>query len=502
MGTEHQIAFFLRELAGPDARRRSAAAKGLGRIGRHEHARQLAETAGDPVPEVREAAAIGLGRLGVPEAGQRVLPLLMADTDPWVRRAASLSSIKLDLRGDEVVQAYADLLRDPDHHLRINALVGLAAMRIPGDVQALVRLLGDQDGAVWGRARSLIHDLRDDKAVKAEVIRAAREGEGAVRAEALTLLPSRCNKRLLDSLLAGLRDPSPEVRVAVADRLSDVKKRRVRDALTAALDAERDSSVALNLLGILERHSDQRMVEAALRWLRDPVAGPAAAGVLGEANTGAAVEHLRGVIEDTSFPGPNRAAAAKAIGECGRWDAVWLLLPLLDDPDPDAQAGAVDGLGSRVYYGLRLWERRPVARALVARLTSHSDSTWRTANALSGLAEALPALRRLADTSDAVEVRAAALSLLVPEDLDGPGRGAYGTEADLHRLVRGLDDDQEPVRHSAAHGLKQWVAVGLTLPPVGDAVRDRLLTLAQDPSPRVRSAAAEAHHAVAYGWIH
>jgi HEAT repeat protein len=513
MGSEHQIAFFLRELAGRSTQRRVAAAKGLGKVGRREHAWVLAELAGDPVPQVREAAAIGLGRLGVPEAGEKVLPLLMGDMDPWVRRRAALAAIHLELRGDGIVRAFAKLLDDPEYHVRINALVGLTALGVPGDVPALVRLLGDPDGAVWGRARSLIYVLRDDPAVKAEVIRTARHGDGAARVEALTLLPGGCTDRLLDSLLAGLRDPSTDVRIAVARRLSDVETPQVRDALAAALDAERSPAVAARLLGILEQPGDQRLIGPARRWLRDAVAGPAAARVLGEVDNGAAVEHLRGVIADTAIPGPTRAAAAKAIGECGRWDAVWLLLPLLDDPDTEVQEGAVDGLGAAVYGGLRLWERRPVTRALVARLTAEPSTAWRTGYALIGLPDALPDLRRLADSTEEDEVRAAVLPLLVPEDLDGPGHGNghgnYGAEEDVRRLVRGLDDPQEPVRYSAALALKQWLKVGFALPPGHDALpdhealpgrdalHDRLVALASDPSPRLRQAVAAVLQALA-----
>ncbi|MGW3936965.1 HEAT repeat domain-containing protein [Streptomyces phaeochromogenes] len=510
MGSEHQIAFFLRELAVRNTQRRVAAAKGLGKVGRREHAWVLAELAGDPVPQVREAAAIGLGRLGVPEAGEKALPLLMGDMDPWVRRRAALAAIHLELRGDGIVRAFTKLLDDPEYHVRINALVGLTALGVPGDVASLVSLLGDPDGAVWGRARSLIYDLRDDPAVKAEVIRTARHGDGAARMEALTLLPSRCTERLIDSLLAGLRDPSPDVRIAVARRLSGVETPRIRDALAAALDAEPSPAVAERLLGILEQPGDQRLIGPARRWLRDAVAGPAAARALGEVDNGAAVEHLRGVIADTAVPAPTRAAAAKAIGECGRWDAVWLLLPLLDDPDTDVQAGAVDGLGAAVYNGLRLWERWPVTRALVDRLTAEPSTAWRTGYALIGLPDALPDLRRLADGTEVHdEVRAAVLPLLVPEDLDGPGHNKYGAEEDVRRLVRGLDDPQEPVRYSAALALQQWLKVGFALPTDGDgpqdrdappgrdALHDRLVALSSDQSPRLRQAVAAVLQALA-----
>ncbi|MGW0652011.1 HEAT repeat domain-containing protein [Streptomyces umbrinus] len=503
MGSEHQIAFFLRELASRNTQRRVAAAKGLGKVGRREHAWVLAETAGDPVPQVREAAAIGLGRLGVPEAGEKVLPLLMGDMDPWVRRRASLAAIHLELRGDGIVRAFTRLLDDPEYHVRINALVGLTALGVPGDVSTLVSLLGDPDGAVWGRARSLIYDLRDDPAVKAEVIRTAREGDGAARIEALTLLPRRCTERLLDSLLSGLRDPSPDVRIAVARRLSGVETPQIREALATALDGEQSPAVAARLLHMLEQPGDQQLIGPARRWLRDPVAGPAAAQALGEVDTGSAVEHLRGVIADTTLPGPTRAAAAKAIGECGRWDAVWLLLPLLDAPDTDVQTGAVDGLGSAVYNGLRLWERWPVANALVARLTADPSTAWRTGYALIGLADALPDLRRLADSTEDSQVRAAVLPLLVPEDRDGPGHGKYGAEEDVRRLLRGLDDSQEPVQYSAAVALQQWLKVGFALPPDReappgrDALHDRLMALASDPSPRLRQAVAAVLEALA-----
>ncbi|MCZ4512718.1 HEAT repeat domain-containing protein [Streptomyces sp. ActVer] len=497
MGSEHQIAFFLRELAGRNTQRRVAAAKGLGKVGRREHAWVLAETAGDPVPQVREAAAIGLGRLGVPEAGEKVLPLLMGDMDPWVRRRASLAAIHLGLQGDGIVRAFTKLLDDPEHHVRINALVGLTALGVPGDVPALVSLLGDPDGAVWGRARSLIYELRDDPAVRAEVIRTARHGDGAARIEALTLLPRRCTERLLDSLLSGLRDPSPDVRIAVASRLSGVETPQIREALATALDGEQSPAVAARLLHMLEQPGDQQLIGPARRWLRDPVAGPAAAHALGEVDTGTAVDHLRGVIADTAIPGPTRAAAAKAIGECGRWDAVWLLLPLLDDPDTDVQTGAVDGLGAAVYGGLRLWERRPVTRALIARLTAEPSTAWRTGYALIGLADALPDLRHLADSAEETEVRAAVLPLLVPEDRDGPGQDNYGAEEDVRRLVRGLDDPQEPVRCSAAHALKQWLEVGFAPPPDRDALHERLTALTSDPSPRLRQVVAALLQALA-----
>ncbi|WP_328492165.1 HEAT repeat domain-containing protein [Streptomyces sp. NBC_00414] len=465
-----------------DPERRAAAAKGLGRIGRPEHAGVLVEAAGDPVPAVRAAAALGLGRLGVPEAAGTVLPGLMRDADPWVRRRASVAAIRLGLQGPTVTRAYAVLLGDPDHHLRINALVGLYALGVTGDVPALARLLGDPEGAVWGRARMLLYRFRDDPAVRAEVIRTAREGEGAARAEALEMLPKQCTERLLDSLLTGLRDPSPEVRYAVARRLLGLERLSVRDALVEALRTERDPEVAGTLLSGLGWRGERRVTDPAVRWLTDPGAGRWAATALGHIGTGTAAEHLRKALADETMPGSTRAAAAAAVGKAGRWDTVWLLLPLLDDPEAEVRAGAVDGLGELVHDGLRWWERRPVADALTARLASGRDAIWRTSNALDGLDEALPAVRRLADGAPSGEIRAAALWLLDADDATA--------RQDVRRFERGLDDDDEGVRYQAVQGFTRWVANGAS-PSLDRAVHDRLTALTTDASPRLRQAATE-----------
>ncbi|MEU6908622.1 HEAT repeat domain-containing protein [Streptomyces coeruleorubidus] len=485
MGADQQIAFLLRESEAPDPERRAAAVKGLGRTGGAGYIRVLTEAAGDPAPTVRAAAALALGRLGDPEAGGEALVPLMEDADPRVRRRASVAAIRLGLRGPAVTQSFARLLSDPDHHLRINALDGLAALGVPGDVAALVGLLGDPDFTVWGRARSLVHRFGDDAAVRAEVIRTARRGPGAARVRALDLLPDRCTEQLLDSLLTGLGDPSAEVRKAVARRLFDVARPEVRDALAAALRTERDPGVAAYLLRRLGGLGDERVTGPAVRWLRDPEAGAPAAHALAEAAPSTAAAHLRTVMADRTVHPRPRAAAATAVGAGGGWDAVWLLLPLLDDPDDEVRAGAIDGLGELVWNGLRPWERRPVARALVARLAAGGPHIWRARNALDGLTQALPAVRRLADGAASGEVRAAALSLL-----DGDDETDEHTHDDVRRFLRGLDDPHEPVRYEAVLGLGRWVEATGTLPPGSEEAHSRLTALTTDASHRLRHAAA------------
>ncbi|MEV5321811.1 HEAT repeat domain-containing protein [Streptomyces sp. NPDC052687] len=489
---EHQIAYFLRELHGAaDPARRAAAAKGLGRTGRPEHAAVLARAAGDPEPAVRAAAAAGLARLAGGDGSPRVrgaaaeaLPALLADGDPQVRRRASLAALRLGLDGPRITDAFARLLTDPDRHVRINALTALHARGVPGDAAAVAGLLGDPDPTVRGLARALLYRCADDPAVAAHVLRTAREGEGAARVEAMAMVPARCTGALLDSLLTGLRDPSARVRTAVAARLASVDTATARDALAAALDDEPDPHTAAVLLRGAARRGDPRAAAAALRWLTDPVAGPAAAHALGRLDTPGAAERLRSALDDGTLPAPVRAAAAVAVAEGGGWDAVWLLLPLLDDEDPALRTGALDALGVLVERGLRLWERHTVAWALTAHLESGQD-TWPTRNALRGLGQALPGLRRLADRAPDGEVRAAALSLL---DADGDT-----APQDLRRFVTGLDDPDEAVRYQAATALHAWMEATGELPPDSGPAHERLSRLATtDTSPRTRHAATEA----------
>ncbi|MYT10649.1 MULTISPECIES: HEAT repeat domain-containing protein [Streptomyces] len=492
MTTEHQVAFFLRELETGDTWRRAAAAKGLGKTGAAEHAVVLVRAATDPAPEVREGAAVGLGRLGVSAGLAETLSTLMDDDDPWVRRKASLASIRLGLRDREVVNAYGRLLGDPDYHLRINALEALRELGVPGDGPALVRLMGDPIPGVRDRAHAMVLEFREAPDIEAEVVRTALCGEDDARVLALWMLPDQHVDRLLPSLLKDLTGgPSTEVRCAVVFRLTRVKRPEVRDALFAALEAERDPKVASHLLFLLQRSRDERLLGPASRWLSDERAGPSAAAALAAVGGKSATRLLRAQLTDpTTAPG-TLAAAATAYGDMGRWDAVWLLLPLLDHARPEVYEGALRGLDALADAGFRPWERAAVARRLVARLGLNSTLVGVAERVLTGLTEALPGLRKLVDRTTSPMVRAAALALLDPHNATDAG-----TPHDLPLFVRHLDDENTWVRKTAAEGIAHWVEETGTLPPGEERLRDRLTALDSDPSEFVREAAAQALRAL------
>ncbi|MFJ1961556.1 HEAT repeat domain-containing protein [Streptomyces massasporeus] len=488
MGADHQIAFFLRESARPEPERRAAALKGLGRIGRGDHAGVLVGGAGDPDPRVRAAAALALGRLGIPAAGRDVLPLLMGDADPDVRRRASVAAVRLGLDGPAVTGAFARLLSDPDHHMRINALDGLTALGVPGDAIALAALLGDPDFTVWGRARTLLYTCREDPAVRAELIRAARRGTGAARARALEWLPERCTEQLLDSLLTGLHDPSPAVRIEAARRLFHVEQQQVQDKLAAVLRSEEHPEAAAGLLRGLGGRGDDRVTEPAVRWLRDPVAGPSAARALGTVDSGTAAAHLREALSDETLSPRTRAAAAAAIGTAGRWDAVWLLLSLLCCPSWTTPTTRYAPVCSTAW---RHVSRTACAPGNATPWPGRWQNTWPPTRSTSGA----HATRSTASprpcptyggsrTAPSGEVLAAALSLLDGDDPDNEH-----TRHDLRRFLRGLDDPHEAVRYQAVLGLQRWAQATGSLPPDSGRTRDRLTALTEDTSPRLRQAA-------------
>jgi HEAT repeat protein len=474
VGTEHQISFFLRESAAPDPARRAAAAKGLGRLGRPEHAQALVSAARDPEPVVRAAAALGLGRLGVPGTGD-VLIGLMADADPRVRRRASVAADRLAVTGPAVTEAFERLLSDEDRHVRLNALVGLIRLNAPGDPWTLMRLLGDPEPIIWGHARKLVYARMGEDAVVAEVLRTARQGSVAARVKALEMLPARYTPQLRESLLSGLRAQAPELRMAVVPRLADDPEPGTAGVLLAALEHERDPDVARTLLNTLARSGDRRAQTMAVRWLDHPGVGPLAVRALARIGTPGAVRQIKSAVARSPHPYV-RATAASVLGELGDQRTAGLLLLLIRDPDERVRAGALDGLRSLGDQRLSRSKRRAVTEALVDRLAADPGLTWHARNALTGYPEALPRVRGLVDHASG-EVRAAALSLLEAADVD--------------RFLAHLDDPHEAARYHATLGLGRYVQEHGALPPGGDGAVGLLTALTADDSRRTRQSAAE-----------
>ncbi len=127
----------------------------------------------------------------------------------------------------------------------------------------------------------------------------------------------------------------------------------------------------------------------------------------------------------------------------GRWDAVWLLLPLLGHAAPEVYGGGLGGLDSMAAARFRPGKaRRSPGRWWPGR-GANTTLVGVAKRVLTGPAEALPGLRELADRTPLV--RAAALSLLDPHHVTDAG-----TPHVLPLFVRHLDDVSTGVRQVAA----------------------------------------------------
>ncbi|TNY37812.1 HEAT repeat domain-containing protein [Thermomonospora catenispora] len=478
MGTGHQIAFFVRELSqATDPKRRAAAAKGLGRLGGPEHAAPLTEAARDPDPAVRTAAAIGLGRLGAPGT-DHVLITLTTDDAPQVRRQATRAVNRLALTGPQVVEAFARLLTDEEWHVRLNAVTGLRRLGVPGDADALLRLLDDPHPQVRGHAHALVSALMpDDDTVSAAVLRTAWHGPDRARAAALRMLPAPPTAEARRCLLTGLRSRSPDVRLAAVCALHHDPASQTTDALVTALEAERAPQVAQALLSVLGRRGEHRLAPTAVRWLDHPDVAAWAMHALADIDAPGAVERIRSALTRWRNVPSVRAAAARTLARLGDRHAAATLAALAHDPDLTVRYGAMDGMALLGDRRRPRRERRMITEVLLDRLTGDPALVWFARNALAHYPEALPRLRRLTATTTSHQVRAAALSLLEPHDVD--------------YFLAHLNDPVPAVRHQALYGLLRCVRTHGDLPPnARDGAVGVLTDLARDDdAPHVREAA-------------
>ena len=249
-----------------------------------------------------------------------------------------------------------------------------------------------------------------------------------------------------------LDDPASVDRVAAADALGQILRRRQGPPSTEAIDA---------LLRALGDSSDDVRVAA--------MAALSTEGVPPEA----LVPGVHEALHDTAHADV-REFAARVLGTFGAsrgQSAVDALAEALTDPSSGVRATAAEGLG-RVGPG--------AVSAVPALVTAASNADARTRlAAIEALGRvrgspdiSIPALQRALDDSVAA-VRAAGVSSL----------GAFGARAAAHvgELVRLLNDSNNGVRQSTAY------ALGELRVPTPDVMTGLTATLS-DPDPGVRRA--------------
>jgi HEAT repeat protein len=158
-------------------------------------------------PKIREYAAYLLGQAKNPRAVQPLIEAL-ADFDKSVREQAvlALSSI-----GKAAVEPLSEAMNDPKWQTRYRAAEALGRIADERAIQPLVQGLKDNKDHVRYMASKALRELGDSDAV--------------------------------EPLIILLKDENIYVRMMAARALGAIGGQAVRDALSAALDAEKDEKV-------------------------------------------------------------------------------------------------------------------------------------------------------------------------------------------------------------------------------------------------------------------
>lgn len=233
----------------------------------------------------------------------------------YVRTLAGMLPRRPDLRdgltevlvrlGADGAEALIDLLTSAN--VLTDRRAYLAALSKCRDAApTLVHLLGDHRWFVVRNAADLLGEMRATEGEPA-LLEAASHREERVRRSVATALARLGTPRAIQAVQQLLSDPVPEVRVHAAQGLGTTKWSRVVSVLARALDTEHDAEVQAVILAALGRQATEeavaRLVKAAepdgRLFKRKPISlRVSAVQALAEANTPAAQDALRRLVED------------------------------------------------------------------------------------------------------------------------------------------------------------------------------------------------------------
>lgn len=279
---------------------------------------------------IREAVMSALLESEETQAIDVFLRILRDAPKPHIRSAAAR---KLGQTGDyRAVEALITALKDNDRNVRqysAKALEEIGDLRATGPLEAVA--VGDKDSVVRKAARRAFQKLEQKK-------------NRLEREETETVQVRKQERPSLDSLIAGLSDERPGIRIESAKALRGVKDRRAIDALVGALNdpdhevrghaayalgETKDSSCIKALVGVLMDEQNifsQQKVVTALQKMNDPntvellaeflkhekeLVCWKAIRILSELKDPRAIKHLKAVIDEKE--GRLREKAARAI---------------------------------------------------------------------------------------------------------------------------------------------------------------------------------------------
>jgi HEAT repeat protein len=247
---------------------RTWAAASLAKVGREARRvrDRLIECLRDPSPLVRTRAAEALGRID-PDNRRAAKALVQAlrDTSPAVRTAAGASLVRL---GAVAVPDLLEQLRQATGAARASAVLARIG---PAAVPGLKALLADGDPDLRARSAACLRQAGPRaKAAASSVREALADGNTAVRREAALALAAVDPGSAGAVLVACLKDPESEVRLAAGEALAQLG-RPVVPLLASSLD-DRDPRVRREAALTLKRvgESARSAIGALTRALGDP----------------------------------------------------------------------------------------------------------------------------------------------------------------------------------------------------------------------------------------
>lgn len=461
-----------KQLDKPDAGARRRAARRLGELPPAQQKRLVLKVLSDPDAEVRLAGAELAIEQRMRGTGELVVSWL---NDP--ERRVRLSAAEL-LRIDPVSRAVAPLgrvLGDPDAAVRSAAAAALGAS---GSKDAVLPLLGHLDDSVPGVrsaiARSLAK-LRDPRAV-VPLIGKIQDSRPAVRRTVARALGDLADPRAASALVLALRDGDEGVRVSAVEALGVLRDRESTLAITALAASETSPGVRAAVVGALGRIGTTEALDALIRLLESETsadtllllrkalarAGAPARERLERCLSGQPAETLANncalVLADmrASKSAPTVVAALRR-GIVGREAGLTALRTLADksslpsvleylaDSNPAVRRAAIDTavalLDPKQPDGRAV---DPIAQALEkARSSKAERAALARLLGRTGSGRAVKALRPLAQASDQVELRIAALEAL----------GMLPPAGQDEILLAALDAEEANVRLAAAVAL-------------------------------------------------
>ncbi len=223
-----------------------------------------------------------------------------------------------------------------DHSVRKAATKALGNIRDPRVVEPLIAALKDEEKKVRETAAFYLGKIGDPRVVEPLIDALKKDEEKDVREEAAWMLGKIGDPRAVEPLIAALKDEEKKVREEAARQLGKIGDPRAVEPLIDALKKDEDVGWAAAMA--LEEIGDPRAVEPLIAALKDEEKDvrDRAVHVLGEIGDPRAVEPLIAALKDKEEKVRERAAS-----KLGRFGDPRAVEPLID-----ALKIAYDGGGS------------------------------------------------------------------------------------------------------------------------------------------------------------